>query len=339
MSSISLPKAEVEITKEFLLSKNSEETYMSTYLGVPIKKGLQISPLRKDTRPTASFYRNKKGELIFHDFGIGFHDTFIGVVMYLNNCTYSKALQIIAEDFGYIEKTSNRKPIKVSVSNEVIEEKDDTIIQIEKQNFSDSELNWWNSFGVSQATLKKFKVFSCKSVFLNKTYFCSSSPRSYIFGYYGGKKNGEELWRIYFPQKRSFRFISNWGKTLIQGSKQLPVSGDLLVITKSLKDVMVLHDFGINAVAPCSEVLFLSKKQLEKLQQRFQKIIVFYDNDLPGIRNMRKIKKEYPNLKFFFIPRQYGAKDISDFVKKYGKNKTKTLINEVKENFEKENTK
>jgi hypothetical protein len=31
---------EPKITKEFLLSKNSEETYMSYYLKVPIKKGL-----------------------------------------------------------------------------------------------------------------------------------------------------------------------------------------------------------------------------------------------------------------------------------------------------------
>ena len=29
-----------KITKEFLLSKNSEETYMSYYIGIPIKKGL-----------------------------------------------------------------------------------------------------------------------------------------------------------------------------------------------------------------------------------------------------------------------------------------------------------
>ena len=81
---ISIPITEPKITKEFLLSKNSEETYMSTYLGIPVKRGLQISPLRRDRKPTASCYRNKKGELIVHDFGIGFNENFIGVVMHLN---------------------------------------------------------------------------------------------------------------------------------------------------------------------------------------------------------------------------------------------------------------
>ena len=37
---------EPKITKEFLLSKNNEETYMTYYLGIPVKKGLFKSPLQ-----------------------------------------------------------------------------------------------------------------------------------------------------------------------------------------------------------------------------------------------------------------------------------------------------
>ena len=331
---ISIPITEPKITKEFLLSKNSEETYMSTYLGIPVKRGLQISPLRRDKKPTASFYRNKKGELIFHDFGIGFNQNFIGVVMYLHQCNYQKALQIIAEDFGYISRGTKREPIKVKVTNEKIEEKADTLIQIEEQDFTDKELKWWESFGITKSTLKRFNVHSCKSIFLNGNYFVSSSDRSNVFGYYGGKKNGIELWRIYFPQKRTFRFISNWGKNMIQGAKQLPQEGNLLVITKSMKDCMVFYEMGIPAIAPCSEVLFLSDSQLDKLKQRFKKIIVFYDNDLPGIAGMNRIKKAHKELSYFFIPRKYGAKDVSDFVKKYGIKKTKEYVEKVKEYFE-----
>ena len=224
--------------------------------------------------------------------------------------------------------------IKLKISNEKIEEKSDTLIQIEEQNFSDKELKWWESFGISKNTLKKFNVHSCKSVFLNGNYFSSSTERSPIFGYYGGKKDGNELWRIYFPQKKTYRFISNWGKNMIQGSKLLPTNGDLLVITKSQKDIMALYEMGISAIAPCSEVLFLSNAQLDKLKRRFKKIIVIYDNDLPGIAGMNRIKKAHPELSYFFIPRKYGAKDISDFIKKYGIEKTKKSIEEVKEYFE-----
>ena len=116
-----IPSSEPKITKEYLLSKNSEETYMSTYLGIPVKSGLQISPLRNDHKPTCSFHRGKNGQLMFHDFGTGFHENFIGVVMEIHKCTYSEALRIIAEDFGYVSKSSNRKEIKVKISNVKLE--------------------------------------------------------------------------------------------------------------------------------------------------------------------------------------------------------------------------
>ena len=53
-----------QITKSFLLSKYSEETYMTHYLGISIKKGLFRNPLRRDNKVTCSFYRNKKSSVI-----------------------------------------------------------------------------------------------------------------------------------------------------------------------------------------------------------------------------------------------------------------------------------
>lgn len=94
---------------------------------------------------------------------------------------------------------------------------------------------------------------------------------------------------------------------------------------------MLLHEFGIPAIAPNSENLFLSEEQLDKLKAKFSHIIVFFDNDLAGLTSMRKIKDQYPELRYLFIPRKYGAKDISDFYKKYGKEKTQQLIDETKQ--------
>ena len=323
------PKLEPKITKEFLLSKNSEETYMSTYLRVPIKRGLFCSPLRRDNRPTCSFCHSKKGELMFHDFGTGFHENFVGVVMEIHKCSYQEALNVIAEDFGYISKAEDRPAVKIKVSNVKLEEKTETLIQIKPKAFSEQELKWWKGFGVTEKTLKKYKVFSCDSIFLNGDYFSSSSPRVPIYGYYCGKKNGQELWRIYFPSKRSFRFLSNVGKSYIQGAKQLPKTGDVLLVTKSQKDVMLAYELGIPAIAPCSEVLFLSNKQIQHLKKRFKTIVVCYDTDITGIHNLKQIKVKHPDLHTFFIPRKYGVKDISDFFKKYGEEETRRLAGEL----------
>ena len=59
----------------------------------------------------------------------------------------------------------------------------------------------------------------------------------------------EELWRIYMPTKTKYRFLSNWSSSLIQGIRQLPITGDSLIITKSQKDVMSLCGININAIS------------------------------------------------------------------------------------------
>jgi DNA primase len=266
---------------------------------------------------------------MYHDFGTGFHENFVGVVMEIHKCSYQEALNVIAEDFGYISKAEDRPAVKIKVSNVKLEEKTETLIQIKPKAFSEQELKWWKGFGVTEKTLKKYKVFSCDSIFLNGDYFSSSSPRVPIYGYYCGKKNGQELWRIYFPSKRSFRFLSNVGKSYIQGAKQLPKTGDVLLITKSQKDVMLAYELGIPAIAPCSEVLFLSNKQIQHLKKRFKTIVVCYDTDITGIHNLKQIKVKHPDLHTFFIPRKYGVKDISDFFKKYGEEETKRLAGEL----------
>jgi hypothetical protein len=315
-----------KITKEFLLSKNSEETYMSYYLGVPVKKGLFRSPLRSDNHNTCSFFRGRSGNLYFKDFATGQCLTFEGVVMEKYHCTYPNALKIIAKDFGYIQSSEVKKQeIKIQPK---FEGEKETFIQVEIKDFSESELKWWNSFGVTKQTLDKYKVYSIKTVFLNGNIYAQSTQHSPIYGYYFGKKENIEQWRIYMPKRKEFRFIGNVSTKTIQGYKQLPDNGKLLVITKSMKDTMLLSSLGIPAVAPNSETQFVSEKLLDEFRERFKNIVLLYDSDLTGVRFMNKIRKQYRDLIVCMIPRKYEAKDISDFYQKYGRSKTISLIKE-----------
>jgi hypothetical protein len=322
---------EPKITKDFLLSKNSEETYMSYYLGIPIKKGLFRSPLREDHHTTCSFFRGNSGNLYFKDFATGQCLTFEGVVMEKYNCTYHNALKIIARDFGYIKdaevkKTKAPKPeIKIQPK---FESEKETFIQVEIKDFSESELKWWNSFGITEKTLKRYKIYSIKTVFLNGSLYAQSTQHSPIYGYYFGKKGEVEQWRLYFPKRKEFRFLGNVSTKTIQGYKQLPESGKLLVITKSMKDVCLLSTLGIPAVAPNSETQFVSDKLLDEFRERFKNIVLLYDSDITGVRFMNKIRKQHHDLIVCMIPRKYGAKDISDFYQKYGKSKTVEAIKE-----------
>ena len=316
-----------KITKELILSRFSEEQLMEYYLHIPVKKGLFRSPLRRDKQPTCSFYRNKSGTLIFKDFATGQHLNVFDVVQSIFRCDYFESLRIIANDFGIVQdNTLHKNPGKINLNPIKIKDKEISKIQIEVQEFTDSELKWWGKYGISKDILKRFDVYSCKHVFLNDQLFAESQQHCPIFGYYGKKYQGLELWRCYFPKRTSFRFITNWPSKKIQGYDQLPKKGKLLVITKSMKDSMCLYSCGITACAPNSENLFIPDKVLEDLKNRFENIVVLYDNDRPGLYNMAKIRKEHPELTYVFIPKRYGSKDISDFYKDHGRKETLNLI-------------
>lgn len=316
-----------KITKELILSRFSEEQLMEYYLHVPVKKGLFRSPLRKDRRPTCSFYRNGSNTLIFKDFATGQHLNIFGVVQEMFHCDYFEALRIIANDMGIVrDKSLQKNSGKINEHPVRMQDKEMSKIQVEVQDFTDLELKWWGKYGITLETLKRFNVYSCKHVFLNGQLVAKSQQHCPIFGYYGKKYQGIELWRCYFPKRTSFRFITNWPSKKIQGYDQLPKSGKLLVITKSMKDCLCLYSCGITACAPNSENLFISDAVLEELKSRFENIVVFYDNDRPGLYNMAKIRREHPELVFVYIPKEYGSKDISDFYKDHGRKETLNLI-------------
>lgn len=323
----------LKVTKELILSKIPEEQLMEHYLGVPVKKGLFKSPLRRDNNPTCAFYRNKSGRIILKDFRGDFSGDFLAVVMYKFNCSFYSALQIVANDFNLITRPDLKKnKQKMEYSGNKFSESKSAIIQVEIRDFNEKELAWWNSYGIKLSTLQKFKVFPCKHVFLNGNLFYSESEHQFTFGYYGGIKDDIEQWRIYFPGKKRYKFISNWKSTRIQGSLQLPKeNGDVLVITKSMKDCMCLYEYGITAIAPVSENVFITDKQYQKLKQRYKTIVCFFDNDAAGISNMRKIKKQYPDVIPIWIPRKCDTKDFSDFRKKYGHKHTLSLIEYAKQ--------
>lgn len=322
-----------KITKEFLLSKINQESIMQYYTGQDVNsKKLFTSVLRKDNHVTCSFYKSKSGILYMHDFATNEHLDCWNIVMQLYNCNYYDALNIIAQDFGFVEGThKNVSPPKL-VND--LKETESSKIQVQIKDFTEKELEWWNQFGISKKLLKKYHVFSLQHVFLNGQLRFTSSEQCPIYGYYFGKdKNHEEKWKIYFPMRQEFRFLNNVSKKTLQGYHQLPKTGDLLVITKSMKDCISLYGFGIPACAPNSETLFVNDKQLEEFKQRFKHILVVYDQDKPGKHNMWLIRKQHPELNFFTMPKDL-AKDFTDSVQLIGVDKMKELVNQFISNYE-----
>ena len=322
----------LNVSKELILSKISEEEIFEFY-GVKVVKGLFCSKLRHDARPTVSLYRSNKGRLVYRDFGTAQSLDCFGYVQELFGCSFYMALQIIANDFGIIHRP-DLKPnkAKIEYSGIKFEEKKSAIIRVQTRDFNERELSWWMKYGVSLDTLKKFQIYPIDAVWLNDHLFYQNVANRYVFGYYGGIKDNIEQWRIYFVGNQKYKFVSNWKSIQIQGAHMLPKTGNYLVVTKALKDVAVLYEYGIPAIAPCSENLFITESQYNRLKCRFKKIFCLYDMDIPGVQAEKRIKKQFPDVQMLLLP--WGtAKDISDYRKTFGHRKTLDLINKAKEYY------
>ena len=322
-----------KIDKDFILSKINQESIMQYYTGNDVtSKKLVTSCLRSDNHVTCGYYKSKSGVLYMHDFATGEHLDCWNLVMKMFNVNYYQALEIIAKDFCLVESNIVKtKPVIVPE----IKETESAIIQVQIKNFTQKELDWWQQFRINKKILKKYHIYSLQYVFLNGELRFTSSEKCPIYGYYFGKdKNSKELWKIYFPfnKEKGIRFINNLPKKVLQGYHQLPKTGDLLVITKSMKDLASMYSFGITAVSTPSESTFISDKQLEEFKSRFKHIVVLYDSDRPGKHNLWIIRKKYPELNYFVLPNNL-EKDFTDTLKVIGVDKMKELIKQFMSNY------
>lgn len=309
--------------KETLLARYSEEEIMEM-MGVPIEERRFCSPFRNDRTPTCSLWRAPGNEVLYYMDWAVFNEPVdcFGLYMYLYNCTFNEAIVGI---WGAFDREFSSKPS--TKSNHVIDARTitETKIVATSRSWTPKDLRWWNNFGVTRVELDKYLVRPAEIVWLGDRiiYQHSSSqiPSAYFYTFPEGIK-------VYFPSRDYNRFYHNNGK-LVQGWEQLPDHGEIVVVTKSLKDVMLFSRFNLPAVAPQSESILLSNDTLVELHSRFDKVVIVYDQDRAGIIALLKYRKL--GLTVFMLPKKWGAKDMTDFYAKYGLDKTSELIASTKE--------
>ena len=300
-------KKKEPLTIEYILSKVSEYDIYASYIG-QFKPGLIYnSPFRKDTNPSFGIFLSKRtGKLLFKDHGSGVCGDIIKFVReYTGISNYNEVLQEIVKRLKITNKT-------VLKSTKPIESKE-TVIGIVRQAFTKIDEQYWGSYHISMPTLEKYNVHSIKYYLCNgivKGIYKDENPM-YAYKVYNNFK-------IYRPLGDKFtKWRNNLTEFDVQGYAQLPKKGNLLIITKSLKDVMVLHEMGYNAVSPSSESTFIPDIVLNDLKKRFKNILLCFDRDIAGVSNMRKVSLK-TGIKGFLVHKSFKAKDISDAVKTNG---------------------
>ena len=315
-----------KVTYDKIVRVLDEFDIYSYYSGKRIKYNQPMtSPLRKDNNPSFSLFRGRNGRLMYKDFATNESGDIIKFVQSLFRLTYREALNKIWKDL--VVNGDGVKPRPKFETGRTPSKKD---ISIKRKNFTKTDDKYWEQYGIERGLLNLYNVFPILAFWINgikSNFKYTAADPMYAYKIFA-------KFKIYRPMttRKADKWRTNCTMYDIQGFEQLPEKGDLLVITKSLKDVMVLHAFGIAAVSPPSEMTRIPDKVVEHLKLRFKKLIVLYDNDDTGITGASKITEEH-GLESVYIPKHYNEiyriKDISDFRKEMGREKTQELLNEL----------
>lgn len=288
------------------------------YLGHSFKVGEPFnSPLRTDKNPSFAVFQASNGNLLYKDFATGEVGDAVTFVKLKYKISRREAILIIYFDFVLSKKSFelNNKP-------KIVYKTRSKTIGVKSTVFTKQDINYWKEYGISIETLSRYNVIPVSAVFVDNKLIFNKTKDQPIFAYLVGDKI-----KIYRPNSLSKKdkWIGNTLSSSVLGLEQLKDKDDLLIITKSLKDIMVLDELGFSSISPNSETILLDKNIIEDLYKRFTSIITLFDNDETGMSLARKYKECY-NIDSILLPLDLNAKDISDFFKIYKYQKTIKLL-------------
>lgn len=323
---ISTNRIKPPISKEEILKYVSEEQIFRKFIPYEFKIGETFcATYREDNNPSFGVYYNRHfNKLMFKDLSRHIGGDCFSYVKLAHNSSFWEALLIIDQSFNlglHSSKIGSKELIKLENEYKCIKKPKE--IGIVPQSFTIIDKEYWSQFYINSSTLRLYNVSSCYKVLIDNKLVRIYTPYFPMYAFHFPKTNH---YKIYIPNEtKSLKWLTNANNELdIIGYDQLPKNGELVYITKSMKDVMVLYELGIPAVATHGEGQYFNPDFIRHLKGRFKKVVLFYDNDKEGKICGDKIAEMYSLEKFYL---EGEEKDISDFIKKYGKDKGREVLN------------
>lgn len=261
------------LTKEFILSKISQVSIFSAYIGVDaeiiehcIDTGEFISsPFRVDEHPSFGFRYDNRGKLKAKDFAGYFHgDCFDAAALVISEIIHKNVdisnkgwfifiLKHIAYTFRNIiygkDKDENIEGIIAEGVNAARNRK--PIIEFVPRQWNNYDKNYWGKFHVPISYLNTNFVYPVDYFYINRKvnpepkYYYENDRKDVCYAYMLGQdKRGIYNIKLYFPNRKhgTIRFITN--SNCLEGLLNLELNEyDSIIITKSTKDRISLRAY------------------------------------------------------------------------------------------------
>jgi len=230
-------------------------------------------------------------------------------------------------------------PMSKRVERNIVRQ--DFDIRYKSRAFTDADLKYWAKYGISETTLKLFKVKSVRYLLDEFNQIIKEfKQKDLVFVYEIFDKV-----KLYRPMEiKQLKFRNKCPADdyhYYQGFEQLRGKADTLIITKSLKDIMCLYeifdklDWDVDMVAPHAESISLNKEFVEKIKKKYKQIIVISDFDLAGVKFAQHARQQGINEYRFVSTKRTMIngkmkvldKDVSDYRELHGEESTIKLVN------------
>lgn len=300
----------------------NDEVYINQVILSPLRNPALDQP---DTIPSFVIYESRYNKLKYFDHGQGGKggDIFDFVQELYGLPDFKSACQKISSDFGLglypNENCHTAQQVFLTPGDRRIKPRADIQNIISQPKFTPEGKAYWDQYHITPEILTEYCVTQVRSLITNRAI---STLKTLAFGYRIGNK-----YKIYQPYEPEFKFMNNYPSNYVEGLFQLVKRGSdnkLLIITKSTKDVMVLRLLGYDAISPKGENILIPADTIQKLKLQFKRIVMLFDNDKPGIKGVGKYAEH--NFENIWIPSTEGTKDVSDFIAKFGPQKTYELL-------------
>ena len=206
-------------------------------------------------------------------------------------------------------------------------------LQAMQRPFTDEELSFYRSFGITETNLVEDKITGCEwykhnSVAQPTQYHLRYPQDPCVIQWAGDRK------KIYRPFNKAMKFTTDTKGDDIW----VFGSGGLALIFEGHKDARVAHNLGFNTIGLQSSTILPSPQLMQVLVSRFEDILYVGDWDQPGIKNGMRIANSL-GIQQAYFPEPVRSKlitknlkDISDLYRAIGRERTinavKYIINE-----------
>jgi hypothetical protein len=256
----------------------------------------------------------------FKDFSSGNQGDSIELVKALFNMpTRGHATYKILEDYQIYIKNNTIAVVDIFYHDKY------KVVDYEMRHWTNFDQTYWMGYKIGSKMLDRYNViplsfFTMSKLDLDGAEISYTFRKNYLYGYF---RDDGSLYKIYMPKNADKKFIKV--ENYIQGTDQLRHDCKYLLITSSLKDLMAFNKLGISnieAIAPDSENTMIGEKAIGELKPHYEKIIVLFDNDEPGIKAAQRYKDKY-GFNTILLPME---KDLSDSVKEHGMDKVREIL-------------